>query len=496
MTHIPRPRSGTSMRLVMTSVLTQGLAAFCRRSGRWLRWVLPLSLAACAQVPPLPDANLPKAERFRQAPADRGAQALAELERDPRAAQDWWAVLGDPVLNDLQNQLLQGSPSLQLLSAQTRQAQAILVGAQASLWPSLNLNTGVTRSANQLTALQGTAYTLSAPLTWQIDLWGQLDAQIQAALASLEATRDDWAAGRRAAQSTLVQTYVSLRTAERQLDALMRAEQAYQRSLDLTLARRQAGVASGTDVAQAETQLASTRAQRIDMSTQRAQLENAVAVLLGQPPAKIGVPPLAAQALARGPEEPLDLPANIPANLLDQRPDLQAAKRRFEAANAQVGVAEAAFFPTVTFNATAGYRSRELGNMVSSGNQFWSVGPGLAVNLFDFGQRRAARAQALAARDVALANYRQAVLNAYQQVEDNLVAVVQLKQQEQAQKLAWEAARRNLDLTQAQYLAGTVSYLNVVTAQTSALSAERAWLDVQSRRWLATNTLMAAGLRF
>ena len=159
-------------------------------------------------------------------------------------------------------------------------------------------------------------------------------------------------------------------------------------------------------------------------------------------------------------------------------------------------MAEAAFFPTVTFNATAGYRSRELGNLVSSGNQFWSVGPGLAVNLFDFGQRRAARAQALAARDVALANYRQAVLNAYQQVEDNLVAVVQLKQQEQAQKLAWEAARRNLDLTQAQYLAGTVSYLNVVTAQTSALSAERAWLDVQSRRWLATNTLMAAGLRF
>ncbi|MEY2659451.1 MAG: hypothetical protein RLZZ123_623, partial [Pseudomonadota bacterium] len=309
MTHIARPRSDTSLRLLMTSILTQGLAAFCLRSGRWLRWVLPISLAACAQVPPLPDANLPKAERFRQAPADRGAQALSESERDPRADQDWWAVLGDPVLNDLQNQLLQGSPTLQLLSAQTRQAQAILVGAQASLWPSLNLNTGVTRSANQLTALQGTAYTLSAPLTWQIDLWGQLDAQIQAALASLEATRDDWAAGRRAAQSTLVQTYVSLRTAERQLDALMRAEQAYQRSLDLTLARRQAGVASGTDVAQAETQLASTRAQRIDMSTQRAQLENAVAVLLGQPPAKIGVPPLAAQALARGPEEPLDLPA-------------------------------------------------------------------------------------------------------------------------------------------------------------------------------------------
>jgi outer membrane protein TolC len=175
---------------------------------------------------------------------------------------------------------------------------------------------------------------------------------------------------------------------------------------------------------------------------------------------------------------------------------LQAAKRRFESANAQIGVAQAAFFPSVNFNLSAGYRSRELSNLVSTGNQFWSVGPGVALNLLDFGQRRAARDQAVAARDVALANYRQAVLTAYQQVEDNLVAVVQLKQQEEAQRQAWQAAQRNLDLTQAQYVSGTVSYLNVVTAQTAALTAERAWLDVQSRRWLATNTLMAAGLQF
>ena len=239
-----------------------------------------------------------------------------------------------------------------------------------------------------------------------------------------------------------------------------------------------------------------TRAQRIDVDTQRAQLEHAVAVLVGVPPAQLRLPPLASEQLATWPAPPPELPANIPANLLDQRPDLQAAKRRFEAANAQIGVAEAAFFPTVNFNVSAGYRSREISNWVSAGNQFWSVGPGMALNLIDFGQRRAVRAQAVAARDVALANYRQSVLTAYQEVEDNLVATVQLQAQEQAQRLAWEAARRNQALTQAQYVAGTVSYLNVVTAQTTALAAERAWLDVQSRRWVALNKLMAAGLKF
>jgi NodT family efflux transporter outer membrane factor (OMF) lipoprotein len=232
------------------------------------------------------------------------------------------------------------------------------------------------------------------------------------------------------------------------------------------------------------------------MYTQMTQLQHAVAVLLGLTPAELQFSMLSEAELRKGPSDPPDLPENIPANLLDQRPDLQAAKRQFEVANAQVGVAQAAFFPTVNFNASAGYRSPELSNLGKTSTQFWSLGPGLALNLIDFGQRRAARDQALAGRDAALASYRQTVLTAYQQVEDNLVAVIQLKLQEQAQRQAWQAAQRNLELTQDQYVAGTVSYLNVVSAQTSALTAERAWLDVQSRRWLATNTLMAAGLRF
>lgn len=462
------------------------------------RWagLCMLALSACSQVPTLPDAQLPKPARFRQAPQDRTATPTADAPAHSKDPLDWWSALGDPVLSDLQLRLLQGSPSLQLLAAQTRQAQAALVGAQASLWPSLGLSTGVTRSANQLAAVQGTSYNVSTPLSWQVDLWGQLDAQIQLAAANLEFNRESWAAGRIAAQSTLMQTYVSLRTAERQLDALQRAEQAYQRSLDLTQARYLAGVVASTDVELARNQWASTRAQRIDMFTQMSQLQHAVAVLLGLPPSELELPLLSEAQLRKGPSDPPELPDNIPANLLDRRPDLQAAKRQFEAANAQVGVAVAAFFPTVNFNLSAGYRSPELSNLGKTSTQFWSLGPGLAVNLIDFGQRRAARDQAVAGRDAALATYRQTVLTAYQQVEDNLVAVIQLKQQEQAQRQAWRAAQRNLELTQDQYVAGTVSYLNVVSAQTSALTAERAWLDVQSRRWLATNTLMAAGLRF
>lgn len=462
-----------------------------------LTWMgVLLALSACSHVPPLPDPKVASVERFRQAPADRAAQPQAVTIEQTRDTWPWWNALGDPVLNDLQNRLLQANPTLQVLAAQSRQAQAALAAAQASLWPSLNLNAGVTRSANQLASVQGTSYSVSAPLTWEVDLWGRLDAQSQVALASLEAVRDDWAAARRAAQSTLVQTYLALRTAERQLDALRRAEQAQLRSFELTQARQSAGVAATTDVVQAESQWQTTRAQRIEVATQRAQLEHAIALLLGVPPAQLQLSALDPSQPGAWPAPPPELPANIPANLLDQRPDLQAAKRRFEAANAQIGVTEAAFFPTVNFSLAAGYRSREMGNLISAANQFWSVGPGMALNLIDFGQRRAVRAQAVAARDVALANYRLLVLTAYQEVEDNLVACVQLQQQAQAQQLAWDAARRNLELTQAQYAAGTVSYLNVVVAQTMALNAERAWLDVQSRRWVALNKLMAAGLKF
>jgi NodT family efflux transporter outer membrane factor (OMF) lipoprotein len=249
-------------------------------------------------------------------------------------------------------------------------------------------------------------------------------------------------------------------------------------------------------VAQAQTQFKTTQAQRIEVGTQRAQLEHAVAVLVGQSPSGLRIPSLNAPDLAAWPPAVPELPALIPATVLEKRPDIQAAKRRVEAANAQIGVARAAFFPNVSFAASAGYRNTDLSSLINASNQFWSIGPTLALSLFDGGQRRAARAQAEAVLDQTVANYRQTVLTSFQDIEDNLVAAVQLKDQAQAQQEALSAAQKNLAITQAQYQAGTLSALNLVQAQTTALSAQRTLLDLQTRRWLAHNKLMGSGLEF
>lgn len=462
----------------------------CRlRLAPWLLWLL---LMGCSAVPGLKPFQGEVPARFKEAPA--GVSATATSSTRDRAG--WWTVLRDPVLDDLQAQLLQGNQSLQALTAQNRQARAALAAAQASLWPSLNLNAGVGRSANQLTSPKGTSYSVSAPLSWELDVWGRIDAQAAAAQAGLQASQDDLAAARLSLQTTLVQTYLSLRTAERQEQVLRAAEMAYQRFVTLTQYRYDAGVVSASDVAQAQTQYKTTQAQRIEVGTQRAQLAHALAVLVGRSPSDLQVPALNASALQAWPPAVPDLPALIPAGVLAQRPDIQAAKRRVEAANAQIGVARAAFFPSVTFAASAGYRNTDLSSLINASNQFWSIGPSLALSLFDGGQRRAARAQAEAVLDQTIANYRQTVLASFQDIEDNLVAAVQLKDQAQAQQEALDAARKNLDITQAQYQAGTASALNLILAQTTTLTAERTLLDLQTRSWLAHNKLMGSGLAF
>ena len=226
---------------------------------RFTPWLMLLLLTGCSLVPNLKPFQAQAPEQFKEAP--KGAAAAPANTRNA----SWWTVLNDPVLNDLQTQLLQGNQSLQALSAQNRQARAALAAAQASLWPSLNLNAGVGRSANQLTAPRGTSYSVSAPLTWELDVWGRLDAQASAAQAGLQASQEDLAAARLSLQTTLVQTYLSLRTAERQEAVLREAETAYQRFLTLTQYRYEAGVVSASDVAQAQTQYKTTQAQRIEV---------------------------------------------------------------------------------------------------------------------------------------------------------------------------------------------------------------------------------------
>jgi NodT family efflux transporter outer membrane factor (OMF) lipoprotein len=373
--------------------------------------------------------------------------------------------------------------NLQLMASKVRQAQASVALAQSSLWPSLNVNAGVARAQEKgVSAANG--ISVAAPLSWEWDVWGRVDAQNAAARANLQATQDDLALARLSAQASLVQTYVALRTAERQAKVLTEAEAAYTKALSLTRIRHDAGVVSAADVAQAEFQLNTTLAQRIDVDSTRMQLRNALAVLLGTSSAELNLPH-SEVGLTLPP-----LPALLPATVVQQRPDIRAAAQRVMAAQAQLGVAQTAFFPTFSFSANLGYRSSDLANIFSASSLLWSLGPSMALNLIDGGQRKAAQAEARAALDGAGISYRQTVLQALQEVEDNLVAAQQLQQQAQAQTNALQAAQRNLGIAQAQYAAGTVSYLNVVTAQASALTAERSLLDIQSRQVLASTQLM------
>ncbi|NDC62269.1 MAG: efflux transporter outer membrane subunit, partial [Betaproteobacteria bacterium] len=327
------------------------------------------------------------------------------------------------------------------------------------------------------------AFSVAAPVSWEWDVWGRVAALNSAAQANVAASQADLALVRLSAQATLVQTYLALRTAERQGQVLAQAEQAYSRALSLTRFRYEAGVVSAADVAQAEVQLATVQAQAIDVNTSRMQLHHALAVLLGLTPAEF--------KLAEGawPQLPV-LPNNISAEVLKHRPDIRAAAERVLASQAQLGVAQAAFFPNLGFSANLGYRSSELTNVFSASSLLWSLGPSMAMNLIDGGQREAIKAEAKAALDGAGMAYREVVLLALQELQDNLVAAQQLQWQAVAQTQALQSARRNLDIAQAQYSAGTVSFLNVVTAQASALTAERSLLDMQSRQHLAHAQLL------
>jgi NodT family efflux transporter outer membrane factor (OMF) lipoprotein len=285
-------------------------------------------------------------------------------------------------------------------------------------------------------------------------------------------------------QASVVQTYFALRAAEAQERLLGETLAAYQRSWELTQNRYRAGVASSADVAQAQATYLSTQAQRIEAQSSRAQLEHALAALAGQAPAAFSLAPTA------GLPAPPPVPAQLPSRLLERRPDIAAAERRVAAANAQVGVARTAFFPALTLSASAGYRGTSWGDLVSAPNLVWSVGPALAATLFDGGARSAAVDAARAALEQAAASYRQTVLVALQEVEDNLVAGAALEREQAVQTEAVAAAQRALGVVNNQYRAGTVAYLNVLSAQAQVLSAQSALIGVRQRRLAAAATLL------
>jgi NodT family efflux transporter outer membrane factor (OMF) lipoprotein len=451
--------------------------------------LMALCLGACSitAVKPPPPAAPPA--QFKEAGLwKRAAAASGDALPVP---ETWWQLFRDPVLDDLQQQLVIGNESLKSAAAQVANAQATVTASQAALFPTLNVGATGTRSGSppasgsqnpQRNVSNSLALTASAG--WELDLWGRLRQASDAAGATLQASRDDLAAARLSAQAALVQSYLSLRAAEAQQALLERTAAANQKALDLTQARYAAGVVAQSDVLQAQTQLKTVQAQVKEAVVQRAQLEHAIAVLLGRPPAALSIVRTAVL-----PELPA-VPELLPSTLLERRPDIAAAERRVATAYAQIGVADAAFFPDLSLSAQAGYRGSALGALLNASNLLWSFGPQLTVALLDSGSRQLASAQARAGADQAASAYRQTVLTAFQEVEDNLVTVDQLGAELQLQREALAAAQRNLEITQDQYKAGTVSFLNVVTAQNSVLSAEASVLALRNRQLAAANQLL------
>ena len=447
-----------------------------------LTLVAAAALGACSSAPTIKPPAMDVPAAFKEGPAF--------VRVNPNAADvpdAWWTLFNDPVLNELQDRLVKGNQTLASAAAAVEVAQAALGSSRASLYPTLGVSAGASRTANVSTSPRGTSYSVQGSLSnWELDLWGRVAAGVHAADAKLQASRHTLAATRLSLQATLAQSYFSLRTSDALATVLTQTVTAYTRSLDLTQNRYQGGVASAADVAQAQTQLKSAQAQLVEARLQRAQIEHAVATLLGQAPAALALAPSAAGNMPVPPQAPLQLPST----LLARRPDIAAAAAQVAAANAQIGAADAAFLPALTLSVNGGFRNTDLGTLIQAANKFWSLGPTLAYAVFDGGARRAASDSARASYDQTVANYRQTVLTALQEVEDNLVAASFLQEEMGLQQESLTSARRALDIAQNQYKAGTVSYLNVVTAQTTVLSAERSLLDVRNRRLVAVNQLL------
>ncbi|GFO55924.1 RND transporter [Geomonas sp. Red276] len=445
-------------------------------------------LSACTVGPnyvkpePLPNEPMPAA--FKEAAGWKVA-----TPKDDAIPQKWWDAFNDPVLAALEEQVSVSNQNLKAAEAQVRQARALVREARAGYFPTVtagpSINTG-SKSSTTGTSKIVTDYSLPVDLSWEADVWGRIRRTVEASSANAQATAADLAAARLSAQALLAEDYFLLRSQDVQRQLLDDTVASYQRALQLTKNRYASGVAAKSDVLQAQTQLKTTQAAAIDLAVQRAQLEHAIALLIGKPASTFSLPvaPMASQFP--------DIPLGLPSRLLERRPDIAGAERRMASANAQIGIAQAAYYPDLRFSASAGFEALTLASWFNWPSRFWAVGGALTETLFDGGLRKAQTEAARAAYDATVANYRQTVLTGFQEVEDNLAALRILTAEAQAQDEAVKASLETLAVTNNQYQAGIVSYLNVVVAQTTALTNQRTAAQIQARRLNATVLLIKA----
>lgn len=447
------------------------------------------SLAGCSFAPPYHPAVTPTPPAFKEAGPWQPAVATGPIVPDA-----WWSVFADPTLDGLEQKVATDNPTLAGALARYDAARAYLGQARAGLLPQLGADASVTRNRqSDNRPLRGSnqpdvygANTIEAGFGYELDLWGRVRNSVAAGKAEVQASGDDLAAIRLSLQAELASDYMALRGLDRQSELLVETVDAFAKADHLIARRFQAGIVSGIETSRSGAQLAEARAQLADVAAARALTEHAIASLVGTSASAFTITP------ATTPFAIPAVPLGVPATLVERRPDIAAAERRMAAANAGIGIAKAAFFPAIRLGGSAGFQDTGLPGLLSASNTIWSIGPSAVLNLFDGGRRRAELAVARARWASAAADYRATVLTAFQQVEDNLAQLHHLGDEADAENEAVRQAAATERLSLNRYDKGAVTYLEVFTAQTTALRTRRAALDLETRRLQASVRLIRA----
>jgi len=466
------------------------------RRAAGLAGLVAVLLGGCMVGPKYKRPSAPMTPAYKEMDGWKTAQPSDHLPRG-----QWWTVFGDSELNALEEQIAAANQNLRIAEARLRQARALVRFNRAALFPTISASAGasaVRDSGNRpfltpnASAIPGIGHGATGDLlfgldmSYEIDLWGRVRRTVEAARHEAQATAADLETARLSLQAELALDYFELRAADAQKQLLDETVKAFEAALRLTTNRFEGGAAPKSDVAQAQTQFDTTKAQATDVTVQRAQLEHAIATLIGKPPAAFGLSP---RPLATPPP---DIPVGMPSQLLERRPDIAAAERRVAEANQQIGIAKAAYYPTVMLNASVGFEGSSFGNLFNASSLLWSVGASITQTIIDGGRRRATSDAAIAAYDATVAGYRQTTLSAFQQVEDNLAALRILEQEAQEQRRAVQSAELSLQLFTNRYRGGVDNYLQVITAQTVTLANQRNEIDILRRRMDASVLLVKA----
>jgi NodT family efflux transporter outer membrane factor (OMF) lipoprotein len=458
-----------------------------------------LLLSGCTVGPNYHRPTAPTAPAFKESavvpPPDLPGGGWKQVTPNDSAIRpNWWEIYQDPELDKLEQQVAVSNQTLKASYEQYVQARAAVQFYRSQYFPTVQVGPSATRerqSQNRPLYVPGSKSTyndlfLQGEVSWEPDLWGNIRRQVESQRATAQATAADLANVDLSLRSELATDYFELRGLDTQQRLLDNTVVQYEAYLELTKTRFVGGVATDSDVALAQTQLDQTRAQAIDVGVARAQFEHAIATLTGVPASSFSLP-----------AAPLDLPlpqvpVGVPSQLLERRPDVAAAERRANAANAQIGIAIAAYYPTINITGTGGFESKSAGTLIQGPSALWSLGGSAVELLFDAGRRHALTEEARAGYELNVANYRETVLQAFQEVEDNLSGLRILNSESSAQQRAVDSARRSLSISTTRYKGGVTTYLEVITAQTTQLSNERTAADITTREFAASVQLVKA----